>query len=231
MFTLIEDTADFIVISKHPGANFHRGTARFGLVMNVRDLLKCPHLYPIHRLDTMTSGLLVFARTLECARELSAQFRERRVVKFYLALAGNNPKKKQGTVKGDMIRSRNGMWVLSRTTQKPAITQFFSAGMGNGLRLYLLKPHTGRTHQLRVAMKSIGVPVFGDPLYFGAKNPLTLENDQGYLHAFALQFEFKGKLYRYIDRPAIGIHFSSDAFLATFEKFKDPWSIQWPKLK
>lgn len=68
-------------------------------------------------------------------------------------------------------RGRRGSWMLSRSTQDPAITRFTSAAVagcdGRPLRAFLLKPVTGRTHQLRVAMKSLGAPVLGDEVRKG----------------------------------------------------------------
>ena len=68
-----------------------------------------------------------------------------------------------------MAKSRRGMFKLMRTLHNPAITQFFSYSTGSKQRLYLLKPHSGKTHQLRVALNSIGASIFGDPLYTSSK--------------------------------------------------------------
>jgi len=88
-------------------------------------------------------------------------------------------------------QARNGSWKLLRSVENPAVTQFFSFGLTPGLRLYLLKPHTGKTHQLRVALKSLGVPLLGDTRYGADKS------DRAYLHAWQLAFELDGKSYQF----------------------------------
>jgi len=102
MFTLIHRCDEFIVISKKAGVSFHGDAATPSLEDDIRERLGIAELYALHRLDSLTSGLLVFARTRPVVRELAAQFRERRIEKFYLAIGGSHPKKKQGIVSGDM---------------------------------------------------------------------------------------------------------------------------------
>ncbi len=226
MFTLVENAPEFLLVSKHAGVDFHKGRTNISLVETIRMELNISELYPLHRLDTMTSGLLLFAKSRPVAAELAAQFRTHSIEKFYIALAGTHPKKKQGLVCGDMVRSRNGTWALTRTMKTPAVTQFYSAGMGNGLRLYLLKPFTGKTHQIRVAMKSLGVPILGDPLYNKKQNDL-FTSDRGYLHAYALKFTVNNKTYRFTDMPTEGTYFTDKAFRDCIRKFSDPWSLAW----
>ncbi|HEX3019235.1 MAG TPA: pseudouridine synthase [Chitinispirillaceae bacterium] len=228
MYRIINDHPDFIVISKYCGVNFHTSSETPGLVQKLRQDLGYHQLYPVHRLDTMTSGIIIFAKNKESVRELAAQFREHCIDKFYIALGGTHPRKKQGTVIGDMKKGRNGEWILSRSITNPAITQFYSSGLGNGFRLYILRLLTGRTHQIRVALKSLSVPVLGDLLY----SKITAENpaiDRGYLHSYAIGFRLKGRCYRYTDIPDYGIHFSSEAFKNVLKKYEDPWLLPWPR--
>jgi len=222
MYRIIEKHPDFIIVSKFHDVHFHSSTASPGLVMKIREDLELKELYPIHRLDSMTSGLIVFARNKESAHELAASFREHRIEKFYIALGGTHPRKKQGTIIGDMKKVRDGKWILCHSRNNPAITQFISSGLGNGLRLYLLRLLTGKTHQIRVALKSLGVPILGDPLYF-KKNPNNSAIDRGYLHSYAMGFKLKGEYYRYIDIPDSGIHFCSKEFKNAIRKYEDPW--------
>jgi tRNA pseudouridine32 synthase/23S rRNA pseudouridine746 synthase len=129
-----------------------------------------------------------------------------------------------------MKKARGGAWKLSRTMNNPAVTQFFSYSLDSGLRLFLLKPLTGKTHQLRVALKSLGSPVLGDPVYCrsasGVKSP-----DRGYLHAYALRFTLTEKSYSFAAQPDKGIHFSEESFYSRLELFKKPWELNWPRLK
>jgi tRNA pseudouridine32 synthase/23S rRNA pseudouridine746 synthase len=230
MFKIIEKTDDFVLISKSPGVSFHKGHGPKALTEEIRTAIGNRELYPLHRLDKITSGLLVFARTRPAAAALAEQFRNRTIEKYYLAVGGSDPKKKQGLIKGDMERGRGGTWILTKTCERPAITRFYSTSLQPGLRLYLVKPFTGRTHQIRVALKAISAPVLGDPLYCKkVKEGITPE--RGYLHAYALSFSLNGKVYRFVNLPDSGKYFTSPEFQAALKRLgaDDPWSVSWPK--
>ena len=177
---------DFYIVEKPAGVSFHseQGT---GFFASLAAAFPGEKLYPVHRLDRITSGLLLVARNVEAAKELSALFEQGKVKKTYLALSDQKPKQKQGTIKGDMERTRNGSWKILRTQKNPAITRFTSESVAPGLRLFTLKPQTGKTHQLRVMMKAIGAPILGDERYGGTPS------QRGYLHASELEFEWKGE--------------------------------------
>jgi len=193
--------------------------------------LNIAELFPIHRLDKMTSGLLIFAKSNESAKIFGELFKAHKVEKYYLAISDKKPIKKQGLIKGDMAKSRRGMFKLMRSMDNPAITQFFSYSIGNKRRLYLLKPHSGKTHQLRVALSSIGSPILGDPLYdSNSRNKSNSVADRGYLHAYALRFEFLGKLYEFILPPEEGEIYLSECFNDILKEIKQPWLLSWPKL-
>ncbi len=229
MYTLVEDREDFLIINKHPGVNFHKSPVSGGITPVIREDLGIKELYTIHRLDIITSGLLVFAKNKDTARELSHQFKERLIEKYYIAISDLRPKKKQGLIKGDMEKARRGAWKLARTMNNPAITQFFSQSMGEGLRIYILKPHTGKTHQIRVALKSISAPVYGDPMYH-KKEYLDKEPERGYLHSYALRFTLKGSGYEFVHLPDKGECFTGKAFLEAMKDYEKPWELNWPSV-
>ncbi len=231
MYRLIDRQSQFVLIDKLPGVHFHRDTAAIGdgLLDRLRADLGVDKLYPVHRLDAMTSGLLLFATTPAAAAELAAGFREHTVDKFYLAVSDRKPSKKQGRISGDMERGRRGGWKLLPTHANPAVTQFFSASLGPGLRLFLLRPRTGRTHQLRVALKSLGAPIVGDPLYHPADAAAHAPADRGYLHAWALRFTLGGREWAYICPPQDGALFAGPAFDAAVAAWPSPWNLAWPK--
>lgn len=240
MFKIITQADDFVVVSKSADVNFHdEGELGAGLFSQVKSYLLQRHnitaLYPVHRLDKMTSGLLIFATNSESAKIFGDLFQAHKVEKYYLAISDQKPTKKQGLIKGDMEKSRRGMFKLMRTMNNPAITQFFSYSIGNKQRLYLLKPHSGKTHQLRVALSSIGAPILGDPLYASNQNTrlnsmLNLITDRGYLHAYALRFNFLGQQYELVLPPSEGAFFQSDNFNEKLADIKQPWLLNWPKL-
>jgi tRNA pseudouridine32 synthase/23S rRNA pseudouridine746 synthase len=219
MLTLIADHPAFVLINKPPGLACHRDRDGEPAVLDVlRAQTGIADLHLVHRLDKLTSGLLLVAKGDEAAAALSARFADRRMQKYYLALSDKAPKKKQGTLAGDMVKGRNGSWRLLADRLDPAVTQFFSAGLGGGRRLFLVKPLTGRTHQIRVALKALGSPILGDARYGGAAS------DRGYLHAYALAFDLQGEAFRFICPPSEGAHWP-----AALGDFADPLSQPWPR--
>lgn len=226
-FTVLDLQPEFIVISKSPGVDVHQDGEVAGICERVASALGISKPYLVHRLDKVTSGLLLLARDSESCAELSKLFREKEIQKYYLALADKKPKKKQGWIKGDMERSRRSSWKLLNSQKNPAVTQFFSFSVKPGLRAFILKPRTGKTHQLRVAMKSLGAPICGDPLY--SEHAHSLSYDRTYLHAYILSFVLHGQVYRYQDIPSIGGLFNLEEFKAISEQWMEPEQLSWPE--
>ncbi|WP_246036910.1 pseudouridine synthase [Thalassotalea litorea] len=184
-------------MSKPSGINFHdEDSIGQGFFNRYKRLYG--ELYPVHRLDKITSGILLMAKTPESARHLSELFANQKIGKVYIALASGKPKKKQGCVKGDMVKSRRGTYKLLRTQENPAITQFDSYSLSPGLRLYKLMPKTGKTHQLRVAMNSLGTAILGDPNYHAGDSG-NFPTDRGYLHAVQISFNFRDEQFQFTD--------------------------------
>ena len=173
-----------------------------------------PQVWLVHRLDKVTSGLLILALNAESAAEFFRLFSEHHIQKTYLALSNQKPKKKQGLIVGDMQKARNGAWKLCQSKENPAITRFESVSCEPNLRLFILKPQTGKTHQLRVAMKSLGSPILGDALY--AKN--TENIDRTYLHAARLKFEFKGQAFDVFTLPKEGEWWHREGVMSQIQK-------------
>lgn len=224
-FQLVELNDQFVVINKMPGISFHTENEVLGIVERVKAELGFDELYPVHRLDKITSGLLVLARTPEVNSKISKLFREREVEKYYLAISDRKPSKKQGMIKGDMVRSRRSTWKLTKTLDNPAITQFFSTSLEPGKRLFIVRPKTGKTHQIRVALNSIGAPVLGDPLY---NTDSTKNTSRGYLHAYAIKFRLDDIDYSFVSEPVIGETFLTDSFKKAIQLYAEPWSLAWP---
>lgn len=221
---ILQQTEHWIAVNKPAGLNFHSEDGEAGLVALLRQQLG-HELYAVHRLDKLTSGIVLFGTSSEAANQLAEQLRMRQMAKFYIALSDQKPSKKQGAIIGDMVKSRNGTWRLTRSRENPAITQFFSWGLENSLRLFLLQLHSGKTHQLRVALKSLGSPVLGDGAY-GSK----AEVDRGYLHAWAVRFTFDGETIELICPPSEGAAFADPMLLQQLTKIGPPWALAWPKL-
>ena len=234
VFEVIAENEYFVVINKTAAVSFHCENDQIGLFEQVKQQLfklehKTAQLYPLHRLDKLTTGLLIMAKTAKVAKDLGQLFESREIDKYYVALSDQKPKKKQGWVKGDMTKARRGAYKLLRSNENPAVSQFISAALsskssqsnsGNsGQRLYLIKPHSGKTHQIRVALKSIGAPILGDELYGGSKQ------DRGYLHAFAIRFELYQQHYQWCVLPSSGKWFKQTPVIEQLtQTWHQPWS-------
>ena len=228
MYDIVENNPDFVVIYKKPGTSFHRESGEPGLFETVKQQEGFSGLFPVHRLDKVTSGLLVMAKTPEVNQQLTDAFSQRQVQKYYLAISTKKPNKKQGLIKGDMAPARRGAWKLLTTHHNPAITQFFSKSISAGQRLFIVKPHTGKTHQIRVALKSIAAPIAGDSLYGDSIQSGAC--DRCYLHAYSLAFSLGEKQYRFTELPREGELFSDDFFAAAIQEWREPWLLPWPQL-
>ncbi|WP_295877528.1 TIGR01621 family pseudouridine synthase [uncultured Zhongshania sp.] len=225
-YLIVENNEDYLVVNKAPGVNLHRNQHQQSLLDVLHADFPGESLHLVHRLDDATSGLLLIAKSPLAAAELGNLFANREVEKFYFALADGKPSKKQGTIVGDIKKSRSGSYLLSRTRTNPAVSQFFSYSLSDGRRAYLLKPHTGKTHQLRVVMKSLGVPILGDRRY----GPSNQECGRMYLHAMALRFQFRGIEKHYVCFPHEGEAFSDAAIQTVLLDCDPPWDIKWPAL-
>ena len=212
---IVYQTDDFIIIYKPCGLSVHKDQSEIGLTTLVAKQLGVPQVWLVHRLDKVTSGLLILALNAESAAEFFRLFSEHHIKKTYLALSNQKPKKKQGLIVGDMQKARNGAWKLCQSKENPAITRFESVSCEPNLRLFILKPQTGKTHQLRVAMKSLASPILGDALY-GKK---TEKIDRTYLHAARLQFEFKGQAFDVLTPPKEGEWWHRESVQSQIQKF------------
>lgn len=230
MIDVVFQNQDFIVVNKPAGLNFHseaetENTTQAGLAVLVKQQQQLAELYPVHRLDKMTSGLVIFALNKATAQAFQILFEQHKIQKFYLAISDKKPKKKQGWIIGDMLSARRGSWKLSKNKENPAKTQFISALIEPSRRLYLVKPITGKTHQIRVALKSIGAPILGDTRYAEAHS--AKQQDRGYLHAFAIQFELEEHSYQFVLAPTKtkegGEVFLNPNCIQIIERWLRPW--------
>lgn len=174
---IVHEDAAIIVVDKpaglvvHPGAGNWSGTLLNGLLHHFPALAGVPRAGIVHRLDKDTSGLMVVAKTLQAQTDLVRQLQARTVRREYLALVWGTPHS-GGCVDapiGRHPRERIKMAVSTHATAKPAVTHYrrMATGALDGRPVSLLRCslETGRTHQIRVHMQSIGFALVGDPLY------------------------------------------------------------------
>ncbi len=149
----------------------------------------CGPVFNIHRLDQPTSGLVLIARTKEMQKQMSRLFQERRVEKEYIAIVEGIMAEGDQLIDLPLRADINNrpMQIVDQELGKRAVTTCEVLTNDRWSTRVLLKPETGRTHQLRVHLSSIGHPIVGDRLY----NKNVPEDLMGELklHAMSLKFE------------------------------------------
>ncbi|MFP4481675.1 MAG: RluA family pseudouridine synthase [Thermovirgaceae bacterium] len=196
-FDVIHEDVSFIVIDKpaglvvHPSPGHWSKTLVHGLLYRFPDISAgCGLMRPgiVHRLDAMTSGLLVVAKNAKAHEKLARAFKERAVDKEYLVLLWSRPKRSKGRVDLPIGRDRRNRFRMAVSPSgKRAVTDYKVLWTHAGMSLASCKIHTGRTHQIRVHMKSLGCPVVGDQLY-APRREKALPSGRLFLHAWKLSF-------------------------------------------
>ena len=177
----------------HPGAGHLDDTLVSGLIHDYDDIarLGAEHRWGIvHRLDRDTSGLLLVARTAEVQGMLQDELRQRRVIRNYLALAIGGFDTATGTIEAPIGRDPHRPTRMAvRTGGRPARTHYQRRASWERPAVTLLdiSLETGRTHQIRVHLASIGHAVVGDGAY-GQGGPSLADPGRPWLHATSLQF-------------------------------------------
>jgi 23S rRNA pseudouridine1911/1915/1917 synthase len=172
----------------HPGAGASSGTLAGQLAAlgaSGGDDPERPGI--VHRLDRDTSGLLVAARSQGAFAALQTAIRAREVERRYLALVRGRPRSRSGRIDAPIGRDRRDPTRRSLDTDEPrdAVTWFETRELMGDHALLDVRLETGRTHQIRVHLAAIELPVAGDPIY-GVRGDLGLERQ--FLHAYHLRF-------------------------------------------
>ena len=152
---------------------------------------KYGELWIVHRLDKDTSGVLVLARTAQAHRTLNMQFDQHLIKKTYHTIVDGCPAWRMKTIQTPLRINgdRYHRTIVDLQGGKPALTQCRMLEMFNSMAFLEIIPRTGRTHQIRAHLASIGFPILQDPLY--NKNKYSFEQlgiDHLALHSYALEF-------------------------------------------
>jgi 23S rRNA pseudouridine1911/1915/1917 synthase len=177
--TLLYEDPELVVLAKPAGLTVHPGAGRPSGTLAHRLLARYPEMAGVggpgrpgivHRLDKDTSGVMVVARTAQAYDRLARAFAAREVGKRYLAITYGAPRLPAGTITAPIGRHplrRKEMAV--RADGRPATTGYTTVATASGIALLALDLETGRTHQIRVHLKSLGHPLVGDPVYGEAR--------------------------------------------------------------
>ena len=191
------EDADVIVIDKpkglvvHPAAGHWEGTLVNALLHHCKDSLSGVGgaLRPgiVHRIDKDTSGLLIVAKNDFAHQKLAAQLQDHTLARTYVCIVCGNLREDAGTVSAPIARDKNDRKKMAvRPDGKPAVTHWQVLARYPGYTYVQCRLETGRTHQIRVHMASLGHPILGDTVY-GHKKPELGQNTQC-LHAKELTF-------------------------------------------
>jgi len=200
---IVHEDAHLLVVDKpaglvvHPGSGNWAGTMLNALLAHAPDSSQIPRAGIVHRLDKDTSGLLVVAKTLEAQTSLVRQLQAHTVSRRYLALVSGS------TSETGQVEAAIGRHPIHRTRMavvaagKPALTHYRALRRGEHWTLLECRLETGRTHQIRVHLDSIGHPLLGDPVYGSRRLPAALAARIGdfarqALHAWRLELVHPG---------------------------------------
>jgi 23S rRNA pseudouridine1911/1915/1917 synthase len=205
---IIFENRDVIVVNKpqglvvHPAAGNPTGTLVNGLIHHCESLRRefsgelddeRPRPGIVHRLDKDTSGVIIVAKHPYARDFLASQFRRRKTRKTYLAITRGIPIPPVGEIRGWIDRDRRDRkkFTVTEGHGKRAVTGYRMIRRKDGHALVELHPVTGRTHQLRVHMRSIQTPILGDPTY--SNHDPAYPDAALMLHAYRLSIRIPGE--------------------------------------
>lgn len=199
---ILFENANLLVINKpagmvvHPAAGHNAGTLVNAVLGHDPDLEgvgdeQRPGI--VHRLDKDTSGLILVAKNDLAHRELQRQFKEREVVKTYVALLDGHPPTDTGRIEASIgrdIRNRKQMAIVPSQHGRAAVTEYKVTEQFHMHTLVEAHPLTGRTHQLRLHFAYLRCPIAGDTIY--GRRTSTVQLRRHFLHAAELRFTLPG---------------------------------------
>tara|TARA_A100001011_G_C14255437_1_gene819839 strand:+ start:657 stop:1529 length:873 start_codon:yes stop_codon:yes gene_type:complete len=195
---VIENNDDFIVLNKSAGISVQGGTKSKKNLIDIfakSEIFRNSKPYSVHRLDKDTSGVFIIAKNRETAQFFTSLFRLRKVHKTYLAICHGEIEVKSGEWNDDLIRYDNGKKIIEK-----AKTLFRVIDQNSNSSLVLMKPITGRKHQLRKQLFNIGNSIYGDKKYKSSNVNIGL-NKNLMLHSYEIKFIIKNKKHTYRALP------------------------------
>ncbi len=176
-YTVIYSDEDIVVLNKRSGLliaadRYDENAPR----LDAEAEKEFGKLFAVHRIDKDTSGCVIYARNAEAHRNLSMQFENREVEKIYHALVLGHPMWETKKVDSKLLVDGDARHrtVLNQKYGKAAVTDFKNLGSCGKYSWIEARPRTGRTHQIRVHLQSLGISIVCDPLYSGNQHPVLL---------------------------------------------------------
>jgi RluA family pseudouridine synthase len=183
--TILFENGDLLAVDKPEGVVSIAEAGQGGLPELVKDAYP-GKLFPVHRLDKEVSGVIVFAKTAEMHRFLNGAFDRREVRKTYLALVHGTIAQNRGVINRPIREFGSGRMGVDAKAGKPSATEFKVYERTKAATLVRAYPATGRRHQIRVHLYSIGHPIVGDRKYGDKK--VQEKYPRLMLHAMAIEF-------------------------------------------
>ena len=185
---IVLERPDFLIADKPSGLLTMPARGDLAGAKHMVGLLhqKLGRVFVVHRLDKDASGLIIFARTPEAHRFLSMQFETRAVEKEYLVAVKGEPEERRGTIDKPLKQRGSGRMSVA-FDGKPSVTRYELVRPLKGASLLKVSIVTGRRHQIRAHLYSLGHPVLGDPLYGEAAEQAKFPRLM--LHSWKLRFK------------------------------------------
>jgi 23S rRNA pseudouridine955/2504/2580 synthase len=191
---IIDDNDDFIVLNKSSGIAVQGGTKSKKNLVDIfakSEIFQNTKPFSVHRLDKDTSGVFIMAKHRESAQLLTSLFRLRKVHKTYLAICHGELEKDSGEWNDDLTRYDNDKEIVEK-----ARTLYKVLDKNSICSLVEMKPITGRKHQLRKQLYTVGSPIYGDQKYKFTNSDKAI-NKNLMLHSYQIKFMIREKKYTY----------------------------------
>lgn len=172
-YAIIYEDESIIVVNKSTGITVI--PTRDGHVKSLKEVLDFQlgiEAFVVHRIDRETSGIVIFAKNEEAHRHLNNQFLKRKVIKEYICLSNGTTQEEWIEINKPILKDTRSKLVRIHPTGKKAISHFKSIENSKKFSKNIIRIETGRMHQIRIHLASVGHPILGDELY--NKNPKIL---------------------------------------------------------
>ncbi|MCK5907064.1 MAG: RluA family pseudouridine synthase [Flavobacteriales bacterium] len=194
MLEILHETKDYLIVNKPSGliteTNPYEDSLEDHVYKHLSKTIKNVFIGVVHRLDRVTSGVVLFAKKKSALKYFNAQFEAKSIQKTYLAIVGSALEEPKTTLSHFLRKDqKKKMAVIYKTREsnsKPCSLSYKQVKQVDGLSLLEVKPQTGRFHQIRAQLAYVGSPIFGDEKYGSTQK---YSDNQVCLHAWKLRFK------------------------------------------